>query len=366
MDDREVALDRGDAVRAHFVRAANHLSDELARNDPETRERMSVGWDELRAIPLFVYPRPIAVQAKAQELSPSRIALELQALVTDQPLQLHAWEDALPRREHGGHAIASLFPPVARRGIEAEWVVAWQEGREAAPVTIRLASDAEHAEAMRDRVTKINAAPKRKILVSSAVGKGPEVKPRKLKEDVGPITGATVASGEQPKPPASPTRLKLHATPPPAKLTDPASRSAPAAYTEADLEQRGWELLVQALETSAEEELVDFRSRHGVGADGVINWKTFVEMKATGRAPQSSIEMSNNEFERAKERGNDFILALVSGLEEGYRDEVRLILDPANRVTVRPLNGVKLVGLTEAPSIIIAFGDPVSQGDSTP
>ena len=74
------------------------------------------------------------------------------------------------------------------------------------------------------------------------------------------------------------------------------------------------------LYTSQDEQLVDFRRRHGVGADGVINWKTFVEMKATGRGPQSSIEMSNAEYERAKERGIDFILALVSGLEAGQKD----------------------------------------------
>jgi hypothetical protein len=100
---------------------------------------------------------------------------------------------------------------------------------------------------------------------------------------------------------------------------------------------------------------VDFRKRHGVGADGVINWKTFVKMKATGRGPQSSIEMSNSEYERAKERGKDFVLALVSGLETGQKDEIRLILDPANRVSFRPVNGVRLMGLLEAPSIIIHF-----------
>ena len=42
-----------------------------------------------------------------------------------------------------------------------------------------------------------------------------------------------------------------------------------------------------------------------------MDWKTFVELKATGRGPQSSIEMSNAEYERAKERGMDFILAQI-------------------------------------------------------
>lgn len=211
---------------------------------------------------------------------------------------------------------------------------------------------------MEDRAAKINAAPKKKISVSTPGGRGSAQKARTLKNSVGPILGATVVPGSDPKPSPPPAKPKLHETPPPPKPSNPGSGIAPTAYTYRDLEQRGWELLTQALETSAEELMVDFRNRHGVGADGAIDWRTFVEMKATGRAPQNSIEMSNAEYERAKERGNDFILALVSGLEEGYQDEVRLIFDPANRATVRPLNGVKLVALTEAPQVLIPFGDP--------
>lgn len=355
-DDRETALDRGDGMRAHFRQAVNHLSDELARNDPEVRKRMAISWDVLREIPLFVYSGPIAVRAMDEELSAVKIPIQLQALIARNPLEFHVWEEALPKREYGGRAIASLFPDVSRRSIEAEWVVAWQEARETTAEAIRLASDEEHAEAMEDRTAKINAAPKRKISVSAPGGKGPAMKPRTLKIGVGPILGATVVPGSDPKPAQPPAKPKLHGTPPSPKPSNPGSRTAPTAYTDRDLEQRGWELLTQALETSAEELLVDFRNRHGVGADGAINWTTFVEMKATGRAPQGSIEMSNAEYERAKERGNDFILALVSGLEDGYQDEVRLIFDPANRATVRPLNGVKLVALAEAPQVLIPFG----------
>jgi hypothetical protein len=355
-EDRGAGEMQGDNQRDRFARAVDHLSDELARNDAETRLRMSFGWDELRDIPLFVYPGPVRVQARDDALAAGWITIQLQALITTTPYEMHVWEDALPEREYGGHAIASLFPPAARRGIEAEWVVAWQAGRERVGAAIRLASDEEHEDAMNETAAKINAAPKKKIAVSKPGGKGPAKQERKLKDKVGPILGAVVSAGTPPKPQEPTPKPKLHETQPTPKPTDPASRAAPTAYTQADLEQRGWELLVQALETSAEEELVDFRSRHGVGADGTINWKTFVEMKATARAAQNAIEMSNAEYERAKERGIDFILALVSGLEDGYQDEVRLILDPANRATVRPLNGVKLVALSEAPSILIPFG----------
>ena len=127
------------------------------------------------------------------------------------------------------------------------------------------------------------------------------------------------------------------------------------AYTNAELEQRGWELLSQALETTNDQRIIDFRRSHGVGADGVIDWKLFIEMKATGRGPQSQIEMSNNEYQRAKERGKNFILALVSGLETGQTDEIRLIFDPINCANVIPTHGIRLGGLLEAPSVVILF-----------
>ena len=356
-EDRETAQDRGEGMRTHFRQAVDHLSDELARNDPEVRQRIAISWDRLREIQFFVHSGPIAVRAVDENLSAAKIPIHLQALIVRDPVELHVWDEALPKREYGGHAIASLFPHASRRGIEAEWVVAWQEARETSAVAIRLASDEEHAEAMENRAAKINAAPKKKISVSTPGGKGPTVKPRTLKNSVGPILSATIVPGRNPKPAPPPAKSKLHNTPPPTKPSELGSRTAPTAYTDRDLEQRGWELLTQALETSADELLVDFRNRHGVGADGAIDWTTFVEMKATGRAPQGSIEMSNAEYERAKQRGNDFILALVSGLEDGYQDEVRLIFDPANRATVRPLNGVKLVALAEAPSVLIPFGN---------
>jgi Domain of unknown function (DUF3883) len=209
---------------------------------------------------------------------------------------------------------------------------------------------------MEQQAAKITGAPKTKIKVSAPASRKSEAPLRTLKESVGAIAEAVVVEGSPPKPAKAAGGKGLASTPPAASPPGGSEpTSAPVAYTNADLEQRGWELLVPVLNTSQDEQLVDFRRRHGVGADGVINWKTFVEMKASGRGPQSSIELSNAEYERAKERGMDFILALVSGLEVGQKDEVRLIFDPANRLSVRPINGARLVGLLEAPCILVRF-----------
>lgn len=76
-------------------------------------------------------------------------------------------------------------------------------------------------------------------------------------------------------------------------------------------------------------------------------------MKASGRGPVTSVELTNAEFERAKQSGKDYILALVTGLETGQKEEIRLIFDPANSATVRPVNGVRLIGLLEAPAVLV-------------
>ena len=81
---------------------------------------------------------------------------------------------------------------------------------------------------------------------------------------------------------------------------------APVEFTTADLEQRGWEILRHALNRDDAPELVDFRKRHGVGADGAIDWKKFVELKASARSLPASIEMTNAEYERAKEQMTRF------------------------------------------------------------
>lgn len=87
-------------------------------------------------------------------------------------------------------------------------------------------------------------------------------------------------------------------------------------------------------------------------------WKTFVELKATGRGPQSSVEMSATECERSRERGLDFIIALVSGMEEGAQTVIRSVIDPANRADVRPVGTVRLTGLTQCVVISVTIADP--------
>ena len=51
------------------------------------------------------------------------------------------------------------------------------------------------------------------------------------------------------------------------------------------------------------------------------------------------------------------MLALVSGLEEGEQTQARLILDPVNRATVRAVGSMRLVGLVDAPAVVLHLND---------
>lgn len=355
---RAHALKCGDDYRKRFGRAVEHLSDELARNDAATRDKISIGWERLKTLPLFVYGGAIPVQVEDPLFSGAAIVASLTAVLVPEPIELHVSENGLGDREYCGRAIASFFPPDVARKIGGEWALAWQKSLEQAPAAIRLASDEEHRETMEQQARKISGALKTKIKLSAPAGRKFAAPLRTLKDSVGGIAEAVVVEGSSPGPDKPAGAKSLASTPPaPSPLSGSEPASLPIAYTSADLEQRAWELLEPVLNTSRDERLVDFRRRHGIGADGVIGWRTFVEMKATGRGPQSSVELSNAEYERAKEKGMDFILALVSGLETGQQDEIRLIFDPANRLSVRPINGARLIGLLEAPCILVRFED---------
>lgn len=350
------AKERGDQARLRFGHAVEHLSNELARSTPELREKLVISWDTFRNTQIYIYDRPVTIRALSPEFPVGFVDVSLNAVNLNQSQSFHFYDDAVGNRDSGGWVIASLFPAKERRRIDGEWVLAWQKSCHSEAEAIRLASDEARTEAMENIATNINSSVKHKINVTPPKSRSAGAKPRTLKPSVGSMVGASVQIGAVPsKPAASGNSRGLKSTPPAFKHGPSTTVSAPIAYTNADLEQRGWELLSQALDTTDDKRIVDFRRNHGVGADAVIDWKQFIEMKATGRGPQNQIEMSNNEYLRAKERGTNFILALVSGLETGQSDEIRLIFDPVNCANVVPTNGVRLGGLLDAPSVLIQF-----------
>jgi hypothetical protein len=356
--ENAAARAQGDGVAPRFQACVDHLSNELARHDPAARDRIGMAWATLRDIPLAVHPGPFQVRVLDERISSLPIQVEMQAVLQRDPPLLTIAENAFQQRNRCGRVIASLFAPEARHRIEAEWVASWVASGEIPVERMTLASDEEHARALAAQAAAAVVAPGGKIKVTPpASRKTVTLPPRRLKAAHGGVAKVEIVKGGPIKPP--PPKSPLANTPPPWTPPSPPvpPTTGPVEYDTRDLEQRGWEILRDVLRTSTAPEIVDFRKHHHIGADGVIDWKTFVELKATGRGSQGSVELSATEYERAREQGINFMLALVSGLEEGEQTQVRLILDPVNRTAVRAVGSMRLVGLNDAPAVVLHIDD---------
>ncbi|HEY0149637.1 MAG TPA: hypothetical protein VGB70_11630 [Allosphingosinicella sp.] len=349
-----------DGIAPRFRACVDHLSNELARHDPGARDRIGMAWATLRDVPLAVHRGPFGVRVFDERISSVPILVEMHTVLQRDPPLLIISENAFQQRNRGGRVIASLFAPEAQHRIEAEWVASWLASGETIVERMTLASDEEHARALAAQAAAAVIAPDTKIKVTPpASRKAAVLPPRRLKAAHGGVAKVEIVTGSPPKP--APPKSRLANTPPPSPPPPPPSppTSGLVDYEPLDLEQRGWEILRAVLATSTAPEIVDFRKHHCIGADGAIDWKTFVELKTTGRGSQGSVELSATEYERASEQGINFMLALVSGLEEGEQTQVRLILDPVNRAAVRAVGSMRLVGLADAPAVVLYLSDSV-------
>ncbi|WP_326914459.1 sacsin N-terminal ATP-binding-like domain-containing protein [Sphingopyxis chilensis] len=359
------AAELGEDHTERFRRAVTHLSDQLARTATSQRSTLQIGWDELREMKLFVYDDLVPVVVSDPALA-GRIPLDLRVHVSRRPLELHISADALGVRAVGGRAIASFFAKSSSWAFDGEWALAWQEAGEREADGLRFAADEEErrrqteAEAARIRVARKG---NKVALPGGAASPTPSpppapLPPRKLKSALVGIGEVTVVPGMQPKPPGEQRKKPLSS--PPSRSSPSSSagmQQANVAYTDAELENFGWALVEHVLTDADGPELVDFRKRHHVGADGALDWKRFVELKASARSMPTSVKMTIVEYARAIEKGSDYILALTCGAEEGYETRVKLIFDPARTATVSRSEGVNVSGLADAAGIEIVIPD---------
>lgn len=358
----QTARERGEDFAGRFERAVDLLSDTLGRRDVDARGRLSIGWDQLRSIALYVHEGQVPIDVSHAALG-TPVRTGVKAHLSRQPLELHVVEAAFGSRDDVGRAIASLFADSAQRNwsFDAEWVLAWQLA-EQAPAAMPLqfkADDAEHAAKIASTAAQVAANAGGTVKLTSQTGSPQrKVEIRQLKTAQPGIVSVTVQTGGKPGEVKPKITTTLSNTPrAPSPVTPPQTPITNTNYTNNQLESFGWDVLQHVLARADGAELVDFRKRHGVGADGAFNWKDFVELKATGRSQQSSIRLQPSEYARAFEKGNDYILALVYGTEEGLQTRVKLIFDPVRRASVRETEGVMLSGLIEADGIHVGLGE---------
>lgn len=373
---------RGEDWQARFGAAVTLLSDSLAREMPAVRDALPMAWPELASFTVYLHDRAVPLMV-ADAALPGQVRVQLPAHLDVEHVQLHATEDALGRADGVGEAIAQLFEPSMRRLVMLEWAAAWQASESGVVEGLRTASDVE-----REAVARMT----REKLAGTAAAKGaPEVTPpasrhkreslRELKARVGPIARVFVegsvggpanpagAAGGNPggngaRSARSPRAgTPLHDAPPAPRAGASAEPRAGANYSNRDLEDRAWQIVAHVLQNDEDPLVVDWRSRHGIGADGVsADWRTFVELKASGVDMPTEVNFQDSQFQRCHERGNDYILALVWGMEEGHLERVKLIFNPLRCCTMRSVSGIKLSGLREAFGVGIEFGASDTEG----
>lgn len=362
----ELAVERGEELAHRFHEAVSHLSDQLARTSTDMREALTVGWDRLRGMPIFVHDDAVPVTVTDSGLAVP-VNMTLRVHLSRDPLELHIAEDAIGNRDEGGRSIASLFSDPAKWNFDAEWTLAWQEAAKRDADDLRFVADEEERRRhLEQEAAKITTGTKSKgnVQVTGTAGgaKGEPpipLPPRRLKPRLAGIDSVTVVPGEPPKP-SSTKRSKPLSNEPEYKPRQSNWPVANTAYNTGELENFGWAVARHALDHSDRTPLVDFRNRQRVGADGAIDWNRFVELKASGRMMPGSVQLTLAEFTRAVERGNEYLLVLVSGLEEGFETRVKIIFDPVRNATVSKSELVRLTGLAAAPGIELAVGDETS------
>jgi hypothetical protein len=354
------AQEQGEDLTATFQAAVDHLSNSLGKRDASLRQALKVSWDALRSAKLYVYDGEVPVEVDALELGRA-IRTAVQAHVQIDPLEFHISSEALELREGAGAAVAGLFDSASVFSFDAEWVLAWQAAKRMVAGALRFATDdAAHKAKVESTADEINSQKgkgpvkltARKNLKSEST---PPLPPRELKEFQPGIASVEVVAGQPSKVAKRPIKAKLGKRPRPSRPNND-ELVTNTSYTNAEIEDFAWDILLHVLERADGIELEDFRRRHGVGADGAFDWGDFVELKATGRSMQTSVSLTPMEFKRALERGNDYILALVHNCEKGSNTKVKLIFDPARRVSLRETEGIRLNGLPDAAGIVVELG----------
>lgn len=121
-----------------------------------------------------------------------------------------------------------------------------------------------------------------------------------------------------------------------------------------DTEESGWRIVEELLKRGkGDQALRDLRRTRGAGADGYdVRRDKAVELKAYRGQLPDVIQLQSSQIKEARERGGDFWLFVVGGLERGKTLVVRLFADPLRRLEVADQPSVRFRGATTVPATL--------------
>jgi len=397
----EAARSHVDDVATPLLReAVGLLREDLARNDPATEQSAGSAWDLLTMLEVHVADT-LRVSLEPVTGRPETVSVDARLDASAAVLHLTDPEH-LARPMSGGRAIAGLFTG-DQRLLSQAWlaaVTAATEGREGIRLRLaveRAAADQETVKhAMDDRLAQLqkDAANRSGTRVAPSSGSRTASVPHSMRgvqaspviAQVSPPRNTVKEGGEAP--PARRVLVDLRALellnpqgelvkgnegPPsitpkvrtwgghigggsqlPAPQTDraaPQSRSAVRDYSDLEKETLGLDLVRWVL-SSDEQEILDLRAQHGVGADAVDGLRRFYELKVYAGSEPDEIVLEESEIRRALSTP-DFFVVVVSALE-GVRasPSVRVIVNPLGQLRMSERSQIRFAGVQQSQSLV--------------
>lgn len=369
VDDRPASEIFGnpEELQTRFQSALRILQADLARDD-ERSYRALEPWSRINTLTLNVHGEDCLAVNVRDEHGRARPALVRDHTdVSGGAIHVDR-EEAIGRVEYGGHAMARFATPDRRREIALAWGAAWATSADIEQLyVIELADEAvdQSVDELANRHDSLKARPRRRIQAGereSVIGTAtlPKIEVRLLKdlpEEFAFSVDLRTANGDAPKGMQVRKSVALRSGPRQPVTTSPAAkRPAPVTahrrYDQTQLQQKGWAYVASALEEGIIP-VTDLQKERGVGADGTINWKTFIEMKSVGREMPAGVTLTSKEFQRAREAKGDFLLVVVSGLEEGFDTLLHVYADPVNTLPWSTTGSVSVSGLAAGRALII-------------
>ncbi len=344
------------------------LRADLARDD-EASYRAMEPWSELEKLSIQLHHAgDLSVRAVPSEQKSIDILVQAHANLEAPALHFDN-EYAIGRREFGGMALSQFAKGERAREIALAWSSAWATSADHVTTsTIELATDEvdTNLDALIAEQERLNQRgrkkmPERQINTSGAAGQElPSQQIRRLKELPSEfVFTTTLREGDGASRKGLQTRksLPLPAEPPlrsvPKHSSSVISASACYQYDSQQLQKQGWAYVRAAFEDGLIE-IDDYQAVPGVGADGAINWTTFIEMKSFARDAPSEVTFTESEFRRARECKGKFFLVIVSGLEVGFETEMRLYVDPLKTLPWSPKGSISVGGLGMGRALLLS------------
>lgn len=358
------AFINGVVLEEKFVGAVELLRDWLARHDPRLSEALNIPWEELAAAKVAC-DSDMKLELRIKSRRP--ILVPAHAHLSYDPLTFYFRDpEAVGEIDAGGRTISSLFSEGDCDKLALAWVHCWDKSRRGERGNVSLVKDKGREDTLDDLFKQASGAiipkrGKRRDKGGVTIKVQPDTKTpisvRRLKklEDFSGISVELLGKGKnQPSPKNGPGRGLSKEVPigqPIAPPTRPAPSSAPKDYDDKDREQLALEILQVAI-NGQQTGLSDYRHLRGVGADALDKLRRYFEIKAHYGPMPDEVTLTGNEAERALLEKENFFLAIISGLEEGYETIVKVFVNPLQSLDLKANTSVTLSGIIKRGSAI--------------